>query len=237
MIRPTFTRRPDHPAGSAWLVTFADLIALLLAFFVMMYATQRVEQGNWQAMVESLSRSFKPDTTDVAAERSADRNVKSVKNRSGADLGYLESLVVGVRDSQPLLAGMMIRRLQDRLILSLPGELLFPPGMAEPVAGAKRRIVLIADMLRNLPNRLQVFGHSDPQAASGLAFASNWELSLARADTVATMMANAGYDRRIDAFGLADSRYAEIPGTASSKQRQALARRVDIVIRNRVGEQ
>lgn len=236
MILPTFTRRPDQPAGSAWLVTFADLIALLLAFFVMMYATQRVEQGNWQAMVESLSRSFNPDSTDVALERSADRNVKSIRNRGGADLGYLESLIVGVRDSQPLLTGMMVRRLQDRLILSLPGELLFPPGRAEPVAGAKRRILLIADMLRNLPNRLQVFGHSDPRAASGVSFASNWELSLARADTVATMMANAGYDRSIDAFGLAGSRYAEIPGTVSTKRRLALARRVDIVIRNRLAE-
>jgi chemotaxis protein MotB len=236
VILPTFTRPHASPAGSAWLVTFADLIALLLAFFVMMYATQRVEQGNWQAMVESLSRSFKVDKTDVAIERSADRNVQSVKIHSGADLGYLESLIVGVRDSQPLLTGMMVRRRQDRLIISFPGELLFPPGRADPVAGAKRRVLLLTDILRNLPNRLQVFGHADPRAASGLFFGSNWELSLARADAVATMMGNAGYDRAIDAFGLSDSRYAEIPAAASTKRRLALARRVDIVIRNRLAE-
>jgi chemotaxis protein MotB len=236
VILPTFIRPHNHPAGSAWLVTFADLIALLLAFFVMMYATQRVEQGNWEAMVESLSRSFKVDKSDVAIERSAGRNVLSVKDHNGADLGYLESLVVGVRDSQPMLTGMMVRRLQGRLIISFPGKLLFPPGRADPAAGAKRRVLLLTDILRNLPNKLEVFGHADPNAVRGGVFQSNWQLSLARADAVATMMRNGGYDRPIDAFGLSDSRYAEIPETVSTKRRQALARRVDIVIRNRLAE-
>ncbi len=232
-----FTPSPDQAAGSAWLVTFADLIALLLAFFVMMYATQRVEKGNWQAMVQSLSRSFSVENSAQPVERAAAKNIQSVNVHGGADLGYLESLIVGVRDSEASLAGLMVRRLQDRLIVSFPGELLFPPGSAEPVPGGKRRVVVLADILRNIPNRLQVYGHADPGLVFSGRFDSNWQLSLARADAVATLMTQAGYDRQIDAFGLSDSRYGEISGSMSAQRRLALARRVDIVIRNRLAKQ
>ena len=64
-------------ARSNWLVTFADLIALVLAFFVMMYATHRVEQGDWQAMVKSLSQSLnaQADVQEMPAA-TADKPVK-----------------------------------------------------------------------------------------------------------------------------------------------------------------
>jgi len=220
----------------AWLVTFADLIALLLAFFVMMYATQRVEMGDWQAMVESLSRSFKVEDSRSVEDRSAEKNVRAVKTHRGADLGYLESLITGVRDNQPSLAAMMVRRLSDRLIISFPGELLFGPGRVDPVPAAKGRIVLLTEILRNIPNRVEIFGHTDPTRVTGLVFESNWELSLSRADAVAAMMGAAGYDRAIDSFGLADSRYAELADVPTRRQRQTLARRVDVVIRNRLSE-
>ena len=236
MMRGRLRGASETDSGSAWLVTFADLIALLLAFFVMMYATQRVELGDWQAMVESLSRSFKVEESRSVEGRAAERNVRAVRTHRGADLGYLESLITGVRNNQASLAGMMIRRLSDRLIISFPGELLFGPGRVDPVPAAQKRIVLLTEILRNIPNRVEVFGHTDPTRVLGLVFESNWELSLARADAVAAMMVGAGYDRAIDSFGLADSRFSELADVPSVQQRQTLARRVDIVIRNQLSE-
>lgn len=197
---------------------------------------EQTRMGDWQAMVESLSRSFKVEEPHSLEERAAERNVRSVRTHRGADLGYLESLITGVRDNQASLAGMMIRRLSDRLIISFPGELLFGPGRVDPVPAARKRIVLLTEILRNIPNRVEIFGHTDPTRVLGLVFESNWELSLARADAVAAMMVAAGYDRPIDSFGLADSRYSDLADVPSVRRRQTLARRVDIVIRNQLSD-
>lgn len=236
MIRSLTPRPAQNANGPAWLVTFADVIALLLAFFVMIYASHRVELGDWQAVVESLSRSFKAQTRPLEARRTADRNAEASRTHQGADLDYLETLITDIRDDQPALEGMSVLRFPDRLVIGFPGEMLFASGRADPTPAARRRIALLANLLSNIPNRIDVFGHADPGAVPGLVFESNRELSLARADAVAGMMANAGYGRPIGAFGLSDSHYPDLRHIQSRTLRKQLARRVDIVLRNRISD-
>ncbi|MDA0651894.1 MAG: OmpA family protein [Proteobacteria bacterium] len=224
-----------HPArtGTArsnWLVTFADLIALVLAFFVMMYATHRVEQGNWQAMVNSLSQSLNAQA-DVQDKPTATQNVRLIHRPQAMELTYLEALLRGLRQSEPLLSNILLHRLDDRLIIAFPGDLLFPAGRADLVAGAAQRIAVLANILLNVSNRIDVFGHTDPSPVAGHVFDSNWELSLARAETVASMLQTAGYPRKLGAFGLADTRFEDLAEIKSQTQKLKLARRVDIVVR------
>lgn len=216
--------------GSGWLVTFADLVALVLAFFVMMYATQRVENGSWQAMVQSLSRSLKfdPDALDTP---NADRNVAFRSRPQAIELAYLEALLSNLRQSEPALAGIVMHRLDDRLIIALPGNLLFYPGRVDPVPGAAKRIAALANLLRNISNRIDIFGYTDPSPVPGQLFESNWELSLARAETIAALMRADGYSRKVGAFGLADTRFEDLAGISSRSRRLQLSRRVDIVVR------
>ena len=223
---------PEHSAAARanWLVTFADLIALVLAFFVMMYATQRVEQGDWQAMVKSLSQSLNTQS-DAQDKPAAAKNV-SLINRPGAiELSYLEALLRSLQQSEPVLSEILLHRLDDRLIIAFPGDLLFHPGRADPVDGAAHRVAVLANVLRNVSNRIDVFGHTDPSPVAGHVFESNWELSLARAETVAEMLQTAGYPRKLGAFGLADTRFEDLAEIKSRSRKLKLARRVDIVIR------
>ena len=223
---------PAQPTAvrSNWLMTFADLIALVLAFFVMMYATHRVEQGDWVAMVKSLSQSLNPQA-DVQEVPVATRNIHLIERPSAVELTYLEALLKGLRRSEPLLSKILLHRLDDRLIIAFPGDLLFHPGRADPVDGAAQRVAVLANILRNVSNRIDVFGHTDPSPVSGHVFDSNWELSLARAETVAEMLQTAGYSRKLDAFGLADTRFGDLAEIKSQSRKLKLARRVDIVIR------
>ncbi len=89
-------------------------------------------------------------------------------------------------------------------------------------------------MLRNVGNQIGVNGYTD-STRPGAAHASNWELSLARAITVANALKRAGYDEDIVAYGYADSRLAQL-ADLPVEQRAALARRVEIVIFPTVGE-
>ncbi len=215
-----------------WLVTFADLVALVLAFFVMIYATQKVGEGEWQAMIKSLSQSLKVvETSDRVPN--APRNARMLDPQRATDLAYLETLIEGLKARDPSLAGIVLHGLDDRLVVALPGDLLFAPGQSVPVDGAAGRIAALANLLRNISNRVDLFGHSDPTPVSGRSFESNWELSLARAESVAEMMRRAGYERPLGAFGVSDTRYDELAGIASQPRKLQLARRVDIVIRMR----
>ena len=217
-------------ARSNWLVTFADLIALVLAFFVMMYATQRVEQGDWQAMVKSLSQSLSTQA-DVQERPAAVKNVRLLNRPRAIELPYLEALLKGLQQSEPLFSKILLHRLDDRLIIAFTGDLLFHPGRADPVDGAAQRIALLANVLQNVSNRIDVFGHTDPSPVAGKVFESNWELSLVRARTAVDMLQAAGYPQKPGAFGLADTRFEDLAKIKSRSQKLKLARRVDIVIR------
>jgi chemotaxis protein MotB len=220
-----------EPGGPAWLVTFADVIALLLAFFVMLYSTQRVENGNWQALVESLSQSLHVEKPSELAKPAADENAKLLNRRKGAALSYLETLFRALRKTEPALAGVILQQQEDRLFISFPADLLFASGRADPISAAGERIKVVANLLRNVSNRVDVFGHTDPSPVSGEIFESNWELSLARAEAVAGMMKSAGYGRRIGAFGLGDSRFGDLLSIKPKSRQLRLARRVDLVVR------
>jgi len=228
MVSP-YAARTDAER-STWLITFADLIALVLAFFVMMYATHRVEQGDWQAMVKSLSQSLKT-STEVAEKPAEPENVRLINRPRAMALAYFEALLRDLQKSEPLLYDIRLHRLDDRLIIAVPGNLLFLPGRADPVDDAARRIAVLANILRNVSNRIDVFGHTDPSPVAGQVFESNWELSLARAETVADMLRSSGYPRKVGAFGLADTRFEDLAEISSLSRKLQLARRVDIIVR------
>jgi chemotaxis protein MotB len=223
-------RQQSSEISHAWLVTFADLIALLLAFFVMIYAAQKVEYGQWQAMVQSLSRSLSTESGESLKTPSSDENLKPRNPRPGADIVYLEALFNGRRSTEPAFAGVIIQPHDDTLVITLPAAVMFQPGRADPTAGAKKRIAAIADLLHNVSNRIDVYGHSDPAPPKSTRFESNRELSLARAEMVAVLMRQAGYARRIGAFGLGATRYGDLTEIEPESRRINLARRVDIVV-------
>lgn len=234
MTRAPWTDRARGGMGPAWLLTFADLVALLLAFFVMMYASQRVEKGDWESLVRSLSQSLKTESARMPPRPSAPENLHLLDGARAIELPYLQALLEGLRRGEPELADVLFHRLDDRLVIALPSGLLFAPGEARPVAGARERVGHLALILRNVSNRIDVFGHTDPTPLSGTGqFASNRELSLARARSVAAMLREAGYERQLATFGLGASRIDELAAIEPRARRYELARRVDIVVRDR----
>ena len=116
MLRSSIRDRPERPL---WLVTFADLIALLLAFFVMLFATQRVESLPWEALIDSLSRSLDVTRAGHKSEPSARRNIRQLSAQRAVDLGYLEKLLRGKAAVEPPLHDIRIRRGEDRLTMSV----------------------------------------------------------------------------------------------------------------------
>lgn len=227
---PELPRPAEQGSGTqSWMITFADLVALLITFFVMLFAMSQVEQRKWQNLVNALSNRLDLVREIEVALPTENRDVESVQTLPGSNLDYLAALLEEHLAAEPLLGEALLQRRPDRLVISLPSLLLFPSGAADLDPEGERVVFALSNLLRNLNNRIEVTGSADPEAPSG-AFKSNWVLSLVRATRVAKLLADAGYQRPIVTRGLGDSRFESLAPNLDQAQREALARRVDIAI-------
>ena len=225
-------RQFNHEQGRrpAWLVTFADLVALLITFFVMLFATQKVDIGKWETLVDTLSKRLNPNQTILIARPSADQNAERLSRDRAIDLDYLETVIRDKTRTEPELAGLELSRREDRLVVTLPAELLVSAGKAEPIQAARPILFVLAGVLSTIGNRIDVIGHADPRPLRNSHFASNWQLSIARAIAVANELRRAGYHREMSPSGFGESAFRELPSTVPADRRNDVARRVDVVI-------
>lgn len=214
--------------GAAWMLTFADLISLLLTFFVMLYAMSAVDANRWKAVRAALSHSEIAPDAPVTAPPLAQYNIAATFRDRAINLDYLHAVIAQTVAADPALKGVELHALSDRLIISLPGDLLFAPGSAEIEGRAERAVFELSGLLRNISNQIGVAGHTDP-AAPGRGYSSNWELSLGRAAAVANALKQAGYGRDIAVYGAGESRFGELGGVPEAR-RNEVARRVDIFV-------
>jgi len=221
----------------AWMLSFGDLVSLMLVFFVMLFAMSTIEEEDFEAVISSLSQRFTPITTVDRPVPQIDADIPKVTEPKGYNLDYLRAVISEKVSYDPLLADVIFHQLDDRLVVSLPSQTLFEAGSAALTEEARSAVFLLGDVLRFIRNRVDVAGHTDPAPISSSAFPSNWELSLSRAIAVANELRRAGYTRDIIAFGYADSRYADLSVKLSAPQRHEFARRVDIVIRQSTTEE
>ncbi len=215
-------------SGVGWMVTFTDLVSLLLTFFVMLFAMSHVGIGKWESLTDTLSLSLNPGVTVRAAPASARHSISTTFRRRAINLDYLSVVLDETVHADPLLQSARVVRYDDRLVIVLPGDLLFESDSAVLSERARKALFDIGGVLRNIGNEVAVRGHTDPAVPSG-RYVSNWELSTARAVAVGNALRRSGYDRDILALGVADSAFASLPALPED-QRKALARRVDIVI-------
>jgi chemotaxis protein MotB len=229
-LAPEGPARATRPGASTWLITFTDLAALMLALFVMLFSMSTMDEAKWRRVAAALSPDGDRRSEDAAPAASAARNIAAAETAPGRDLDYLAALLTRQMEAEPRLAEAILRRGGDRIVISLPEGLLFAPDSATPHARSAAPLFTLAGLLRNLPNRIEVEGHTDPDPPNAARYASNWDLSLRRALAVRSALERAGYSRPVVARGYGASRFEALSPRLDPRRRYALARRVDIVI-------
>jgi chemotaxis protein MotB len=226
--RPSQSRAPSH---DRWLVSYADFITLLFAFFATMYAVSSVDAQKLSKVARGLQTAF-----DDSARRRSIRGDAGLMPELGRDLvggpdrDQAPDLVK--RDLAPEIdAGRVVLSLDRRgLVVSIPEAGLFALGSDDLAPPAQELIARLGATLGKLPNAVRVEGHTDDLPIHTVRFRSNWDLSTARATRVIAFLVDHGLDpQRLSAAG-----YAEFhPRTANtSASARAQNRRVDLVILN-----
>jgi chemotaxis protein MotB len=224
-----FESRKNNNDG--WMVIFADLLALILTFFVLLYSMSSVQVSEWKILVASLSNHLNPERAQIDVKKWEAIERALVKEKEGFEFSYLKQVFDEKIKENSILRRSTITVLDDRMAISLPADLMFTKGSSVLNDDAKSALLVLGDSLRLLKNKIVVVGHSDLEAVSGKTYPSNWELSLVRAISVANMIKESGYLDAIETYGNGTSRFKELSSEIPLHERYRMSRRVDVIIR------
>ena len=227
-------KHEEHENHERWLVSYADFITLLFAFFVVMYSVSSVNEGKYRVLSDSLTSSFshsKPigdmSVLNLPVSKSKPIVVKDAPKSKDNRRSYLK--VANAISVAKVPEGVNVTSSERGLNIRIKDETLFGTASADMNPEAKEFIDLIAGLVRDLPNGIAVEGHTDNQPIRTTAFPSNWDLSTARANTLVRYFTEF-HQLRADRFsstGFAGTRPIE---SNTSLEGQAANRRVEIVI-------
>ncbi len=217
-----------------WLITYADLITLLLAFFIVLWSIGQADIAKFEAIRNSLAKAFNVGVSDATEGTSPifDGGSNFDPQPFGAvanDLEQIEKEFGAFAEKNGLTEKIKIRSDKDQIVISLADNLLFDSASAALKPEAFFVLDEAAKIITSLDNQIRVEGHTDSIALNTGEFASNWELSSARATEVLRYLVDRGgiNPDRIFAAGYAEYRPVENNGTP---QGRAANRRADIVI-------
>jgi chemotaxis protein MotB len=239
-------RRVNH---ERWLVSYADFITLLFAFFVVLYAFAKADQKKQAQVSTSIDTAFHslgvfPDVArrpakDSSAASGTDQPVIPMNIVMGEDvlspakvkddLDHIRRELQQTLSNQIAQHTVSIQMGRDGLVISLREAGFFNSGSANPRSGTLDTLRQIADSLGRMPYDVRVEGHTDNIAVHNAEFDSNWELSSARATRIARIFLDL---HAIPPDRLSAAGYAEFHPVATNETVQGRAenRRVDLVV-------
>jgi chemotaxis protein MotB len=222
----------EHENAERWLLTYADLITLLLAFFIMMYVFSKKDAQKYDEVASHLKTIFSGGTGlagkgSVTAASPIDMPSKGAS--SGEIKRQLESELMDSNRNKP--GGENISVLSDErgIVIRVLDKAFFDEGKAELKDGAKGALDKIVPIIKSVDNHVRIEGHTDNVPIKTNEFKSNWELSVRRAtEVVRYFVEKRGLPPdRISATGYAE--YRPIVQNNSPKNK-SLNRRIEIIV-------
>jgi chemotaxis protein MotB len=218
-------KKHEHVNHERWLVSYADFITLLFAFFVVMFAVSQVDTKKVGRFTESVNVAFQSNglfapssgsplerggsagsalVPAIVSDRPSLFRYTAASPRAQAVKDSLEESI----DAAGLGASVGLRYDERGVVVSLPEGLYFRPGSANLRPEALETMAEIAKSIAAEPGQIVVEGHTDDLPVRSTLFTSNWELSAARAARVVRYLVEEGglEGTRLSAVGLADTR-------------------------------
>jgi chemotaxis protein MotB len=247
----------EHVNHEAWVIPYADMLTLLMAMFLVLWAIGQVDVSKAKAVSTGFADEFglarsagkgaggnglldgaeRPEekTDPLGVKSKVDKTLailrqEQAKEEAARQLEGVQSRIEGAAVASGLSDNLRFRLEARGLIVSIVAEgVLFDPGSAGLRPEGRRLLDDIAGSLTGIPNSIAIEGHTDDRPISTAQFPSNWELSTARASSVLRYLA----DRhgippaRLSASGYGDQRPVDDNATETGRARN---RRVDIAV-------
>jgi chemotaxis protein MotB len=249
-------KHESHANHERWLVSYADFITLLFAFFVVMFATSQTDKAKAQQVADSVKKALDGESftktisvilggvvdqkgqgnAEMRGPGGAKQLVKTVDDKSHTQIvELLPSLQILSKElEQEIKEGKVQMSMGPRgLTISFTQAALFPSGEDVIAKDTYPSVQKIADAMKQIPNPVRMEGHTDAVPIHNSRFKSNWELSAARSIALLELFTSFGVSRdRLSIAGYADTAPVEGNETEAGRARN---RRVDVIILNETG--
>ncbi|NDV19098.1 OmpA family protein [Pseudodesulfovibrio sp. JC047] len=214
---------PEEPPAEdglpPWMATFADMMTLLLCFFVLLLSFAEQSEQKYRDALGSIKGAFGVKEVRAVSDEMAQFNTSRTVKDMASSISHDERLLLGVvmriksllaDENIALKAGMGVTADRDGVVFSAQSAALFRPGSADLADGADRILDKVVKVLKDYKLNIVVRGHTDDRPISSPRYPSNWELSAARAAMALNYLIDKGgiEINRAKAVGYADTRPA-----------------------------
>ena len=229
-------KHEEHENHERWLVSYADFITLLFAFFVVMYSISSVNEGKFRTVSDSIKAALNPVvspssnlTPFTIGENKALMLKPTIEEAKEPAMRRLRQIMRSLKNETQIEIVQIKELTNGDIVLTLPDTVLFRSGESALRPEARPFIEAIGEVLIELDRHVRVEGHTDNVPISTAQFPSNWELSATRAVTVVrTLSEQYGLQSdHLTAVGHADSRSLTDNLTPENRAKN---RRVEIVV-------
>jgi len=223
----------------AWVMTFADLVTLLMVFFILLFAMGSIEDEKWRLVKESLKSALGSEVIpeagtrqglDVISAKLSEESINAVDEVGAMVAKEIEEIASEVEEFvyKNKLAGQVQVSSDERgAVITVSDIVLFSPGTSKMNWKGTQVIKQVFDLLNQFNYKVKIEGHTDDTPIRTERFPSNWELSASRAAEVARMFVESGFSpENLSIEGLAQFR-PKVPNT--SPVNRATNRRIEIV--------
>ncbi|QJD85936.1 flagellar motor protein MotB [Cohnella herbarum] len=253
MSRKRHEPHEEH-ADESWLLPYSDLMTLLLALFIVLYAASAANTSKFEEMSRAFKTAFssglgildngaitqddqhKRDTNQDlprANDGRKDKSREELKQQEQQNLEQLQKDFNKYIQKNGLSSQLETQLNQSQLLITIRDNALFPSGSANVKAESQKLASAIGQMLQQYPDyEILVTGHTDNQPINTNEFPSNWELSSKRAiNFMKILLENSAFDpKRFSAIGYGEFRPLESNDTDKGR---ATNRRVEVsILRN-----
>ena len=229
-------KHEEHENHERWLVSYADFITLLFAFFVVMYSVSSVNEGKYRTVSDSIKAALHPISTPPASSMAftlgQQRPTMMTPNLPGTKevaIKKIRELVKSIKPNSQFDFMQLHEKLNGDIVITIPDQVLFKSGEAAVRPEALPFLQGLSQAMIELNRHVRVEGHTDNVPIRTALFPSNWELSATRAVIVVRVLSEL-YSvpaEHLAALGYADSR--PLVENLTPEQR-AKNRRVEVVI-------
>ncbi len=201
--------KPQEQKHDRWLVSYADLVTVLFAFFVVMYSISSVNEDKYKTLLSSLEKSFSsPAKTQTNTDKTQSTTLtrsNPLPSKTQAELLFRTQTAKQIAQNlAPYIKKNLIEvtHYPRRIEVEMKSQLLFDSAQATLTRPALPALKQLATLIRTLPNKIHVEGYTDNRPIHTPIFPSNWELSAARAASVVHQLMQHGIaPQRMAAIG------------------------------------
>jgi chemotaxis protein MotB len=209
-----------HESDERWLITYADMITLLMVFFIVMFSMANTDLKNFQKVAQSLQAAFNVGGAPAAsliglssgggggasANRASAPIMFNSLPRSQRDFVRIGTELTSLAQSLNTTSDIDINMTTEGIIISLSDKLTFKPGETTLRPEVEQVLDKVVELLKPLDNKIRIEGHTDNTPTNSPLYPTNWELSMERAISVLRYLENEGgiASERLQAAGNAE---------------------------------